>query len=27
VALAGEALSFSTGDTINVDGGFHLRRF
>lgn len=26
VALTGEAFAFSTGDTINVDGGFHIRR-
>ncbi len=26
VALADEALPFSTGEVINVDGGFHLRR-
>jgi NAD(P)-dependent dehydrogenase (short-subunit alcohol dehydrogenase family) len=26
VALAGGAFAFSTGDVINVDGGFHLRR-
>jgi NAD(P)-dependent dehydrogenase (short-subunit alcohol dehydrogenase family) len=25
-ALAQGALPFSTGDVINVDGGFHLRR-
>jgi NAD(P)-dependent dehydrogenase (short-subunit alcohol dehydrogenase family) len=25
-ALAAGRLSFSTGDVINVDGGFHLRR-
>jgi 3-oxoacyl-[acyl-carrier protein] reductase len=27
VALASESLPFSTGDIINIDGGFHLRRF
>jgi NAD(P)-dependent dehydrogenase (short-subunit alcohol dehydrogenase family) len=27
VALATGAIPFSTGDVINVDGGFHLRRF
>jgi len=26
IALAGGALPFSTGEVINVDGGFHLRR-
>ncbi|MCA9177607.1 MAG: 3-ketoacyl-ACP reductase [Planctomycetales bacterium] len=26
VALAGDAFPFSTGDCINVDGGFHIRR-
>jgi 3-oxoacyl-[acyl-carrier protein] reductase len=26
-ALASGALPFSTGDVLNVDGGFHLRRF
>jgi len=26
VALASEAFPFSTGDCINVDGGFHIRR-
>ncbi len=26
VALAAGALPFSTGEVINVDGGFHLRR-
>jgi 3-oxoacyl-[acyl-carrier protein] reductase len=26
VALTTDALSFSTGDRINVDGGFHIRR-
>jgi len=26
VALAGGAFPFSTGEIINVDGGFHLRR-
>jgi len=26
VALAGGAFAFSTGDRINVDGGFHIRR-
>ena len=25
--LVSEGLSFSTGDVLNVDGGFHLRRF
>lgn len=25
--LVGEQLAFSTGDVLNVDGGFHLRRF
>jgi 3-oxoacyl-[acyl-carrier protein] reductase len=27
VALVTEALPYSTGDVVNVDGGFHLRRF
>lgn len=27
VALASGALPFSTGDVLNVDGGFHVRRF
>jgi NAD(P)-dependent dehydrogenase (short-subunit alcohol dehydrogenase family) len=26
VALAGDCLPFSTGEVMNVDGGFHLRR-
>jgi NAD(P)-dependent dehydrogenase (short-subunit alcohol dehydrogenase family) len=26
-ALAAGAIPFSTGDVINVDGGFHIRRF
>jgi NAD(P)-dependent dehydrogenase (short-subunit alcohol dehydrogenase family) len=26
VAVATDALPFSTGEVINVDGGFHLRR-
>jgi NAD(P)-dependent dehydrogenase (short-subunit alcohol dehydrogenase family) len=26
-ALAGAALPFSTGDVLNVDGGFHVRQF
>jgi 3-oxoacyl-[acyl-carrier protein] reductase len=26
-ALATGAIPFSTGDVVNVDGGFHLRRF
>ena len=26
VALAGGALPYSTGEVINVDGGFHLKR-
>ena len=26
VAVAGDLLPFSTGEVINVDGGFHLRR-
>ena len=26
VAIAQDALPFSTGEVINVDGGFHLRR-
>lgn len=26
-ALVGDALPFSTGDVLNVDGGYHLRRF
>lgn len=26
VALAGDCLPYTTGDVINVDGGFHLRR-
>ena len=26
VAIAGDLLPFSTGEVINVDGGFHLRR-
>lgn len=26
VALAGDAFPFSTGDRINIDGGFHIRR-
>jgi NAD(P)-dependent dehydrogenase (short-subunit alcohol dehydrogenase family) len=26
-ALAGGALPFSTGDVVNIDGGFHVRRF
>jgi NAD(P)-dependent dehydrogenase (short-subunit alcohol dehydrogenase family) len=25
--LASEALPFSTGDVLNIDGGYHLRRF
>jgi NAD(P)-dependent dehydrogenase (short-subunit alcohol dehydrogenase family) len=25
--LAGEMLPFSTGDVLNIDGGFHLRKF
>ena len=25
-AIAGDYLPFSTGETINVDGGFHFRR-
>lgn len=27
VALAAGALPFSTGDVVNIDGGYHLRRF
>ncbi len=27
VALASDALPFSTGDILNVDGGFHVRQF
>ncbi|MFN4257947.1 MAG: 3-ketoacyl-ACP reductase [Gemmataceae bacterium] len=27
VALASDVLPFSTGDVLNVDGGFHIRRF
>jgi NAD(P)-dependent dehydrogenase (short-subunit alcohol dehydrogenase family) len=26
LALIGDAFPFSTGDRINVDGGFHIRR-
>jgi NAD(P)-dependent dehydrogenase (short-subunit alcohol dehydrogenase family) len=26
-ALATRAIPFSTGEAINVDGGFHIRRF
>jgi hypothetical protein len=26
VAICGGAFPFTTGDAINVDGGFHLRR-
>lgn len=26
VAIANDALPFSTGEIINVDGGFHIRR-
>jgi hypothetical protein len=26
VALAGGILPYSTGEVINVDGGFHIRR-
>jgi enoyl-[acyl-carrier-protein] reductase (NADH) len=26
VAVASDLLPFSTGEVINVDGGFHLRR-